>query len=104
MSDLSDTTVLILGLGASGLAMARWCAGRGARVRVWDSRDAPPQAAALAADVPGGTFFSGELAAESLDGIARVYKSPGLSPNDTRLAVLLQAAKLGAAVVRLEAI
>ena len=28
--------------------MARWCARRGARVRVWDSREAPPQAAGAA--------------------------------------------------------
>ena len=100
MSDLSGKNVLILGLGASGLAMARWCAGQGARVRVWDSRASPPQAAALAAEVQGSAFFSGELAAESLDGIARVYKSPGLSPNDTRLAALLQAAKLANVPVR----
>ena len=85
--------VLILGLGASGLAMARWCAGQGARVRVWDSRPNPPQAAALAAEVPGSTFFSGELAAAALEGVARVYKSPGLSPADPRLLTLLQAAK-----------
>ena len=100
MSDLSDKNVLILGLGASGLAMARWCAGQGARVRVWDSRANPPQAAALAAEVTGSTFFSGELMAESLDGIARVYKSPGLSPSDARLAALLQAAKLANVPVR----
>ena len=100
MSDLIDKNVLILGLGASGLAMARWCAGQGARVRVWDSRANPPQAAALAAEVPGSTFFSGELAADALDGIARVYKSPGLAPSDTRLAVLLQAAKLANVPVR----
>ena len=100
MSDLSGKNVLILGLGASGLAMARWCAGQGARVRVWDSRANPPQAAALAAEVQGSAFFSGELAAESLDGIARVYKSPGLSPNDARLAALLQAAKLANVPVR----
>ena len=100
MSDLSHKDVLILGLGASGLAMARWCAGQGARVRVWDSRANPPQAAALAAEVQGSAFFSGELAAESLDGVARVYKSPGLSPNDTRLAALLQAAKLANVPVR----
>jgi len=37
----------VLGLGESGLAMARWCARAGARVTVWDSRDAPPQLAAL---------------------------------------------------------
>jgi len=100
VSDLIDKNVLILGLGASGLAMARWCAGQGARVRVWDSRANPPQAAALAAEVPGSTFFSGELAADALDGIARVYKSPGLAPSDTRLAVLLQAAKLANVPVR----
>ena len=100
MSDLSDTNVLILGLGASGLAMARWCAGQGARVRVWDSRENPPQAAALKAEVEGSSFFSGELTAESLEGIVRVYKSPGLSPGDARLAALLQAAKLANVPVR----
>jgi UDP-N-acetylmuramoylalanine--D-glutamate ligase len=40
--------VLMLGLGESGLAMARWCARCGAQVTVWDSREQPPQAAALA--------------------------------------------------------
>ncbi|HEY9024048.1 MAG TPA: UDP-N-acetylmuramoyl-L-alanine--D-glutamate ligase, partial [Burkholderiaceae bacterium] len=50
--------------------MARWCAGQGARVRVWDSRPNPPQAAALAAEVEGSTFFSGELTAAALDGVA----------------------------------
>jgi UDP-N-acetylmuramoylalanine--D-glutamate ligase len=93
VSDIQDTTVLILGLGASGLAMARCCAGQGARVRVWDSRETPPQAEALAADVPGSAFFSGELTASALDGIACVYKSPGLSPLDERLAALLAAAR-----------
>jgi len=93
MSDSPDNTVLILGLGASGLAMARWCAGQGARVRVWDSRPNPPQAAALAAEVEGSTFFSGELTAAALEGVVRVYKSPGLSPADPRLLPLLQAAR-----------
>jgi len=100
VTDIQDTTVLILGLGASGLAMARWCAGQGARVRVWDSRPNPPQAAALAAEVEGSTFVSGELAADALDGVVRVYKSPGLSPGDTRLRALLQAAKDAGVPVR----
>jgi UDP-N-acetylmuramoylalanine--D-glutamate ligase len=95
-----DKNVLILGLGASGLAMARWCAGQGARVRVWDSRANPPQAAALAAEVPDSAFFSGDLTAASLDGIARVYKSPGLSPADARLAPLMQAARAANVPVR----
>jgi len=94
------TTVLILGLGASGLAMARWCAGQGSRVRVWDSRPNPPQAAALAAEVAGSTFITGELTAAALDDVVRVYKSPGLSPADARLVPLMQAAKDAGVPVR----
>ncbi|MEN9485898.1 MAG: UDP-N-acetylmuramoylalanine-D-glutamate ligase 6, partial [Pseudomonadota bacterium] len=33
---------LVLGLGESGLAMARWLAREGVALRVADSRDAPP--------------------------------------------------------------
>ena len=100
MSEASHDIVLILGLGASGLAMARWCAGQGARVRVWDSRPNPPQAAALAAEVEGSTFITGELGADALDDVVRVYKSPGLSPGDARLRALLQAAKDAGVPVR----
>ena len=40
-------TALVLGLGASGLAMARWLDRLGWRVRVADTRLAPPQLAQL---------------------------------------------------------
>ncbi|HWT21192.1 MAG TPA: hypothetical protein VN280_20000, partial [Variovorax sp.] len=39
MRHLKDLPVLILGLGASGLAMARWCARHGAVVTVADTRE-----------------------------------------------------------------
>ena len=90
---------MILGLGASGLAMARWCAGQGARVRVWDSRANPPQAAALA-QIPGAESFTGELKAADLEGVARVYKSPGLAPKDARLQALLEEARRAGVPVR----
>jgi UDP-N-acetylmuramoylalanine--D-glutamate ligase len=85
--------VLVLGLGESGLAMARWCARHGAALRVWDSRETPPQRDALRACVPGATLLGGELADAQLEGVQRVLKSPGLAPHDERIAPLLQLAR-----------
>ena len=93
MNGLRDQTVLILGLGESGLAMARWCARCGACVRVWDSREAPPQGDALRAALPQAEQLSGALGEAQLAGVSRVLKSPGLAPQDERIAPLLAAAR-----------
>jgi UDP-N-acetylmuramoylalanine--D-glutamate ligase len=83
-------SVLVLGLGDSGLAMATWCASRGAAVRVWDSRESPPQAQALALAAPSAQRIGGE---PQLGDATLVLKSPGLSPRDERITPLLAAAK-----------
>ena len=93
MNHLQDMTVLVLGLGESGLAMARWCARFGARVRVWDSREQPANAAALAEHVPGAQWVRGPLTDEAFIGVELVLKSPGLSPQDERIAVPLNRIK-----------
>jgi UDP-N-acetylmuramoylalanine--D-glutamate ligase len=99
MKHLHDLSVLILGLGESGLAMARWCARNGAKVRVWDSREAPPQAAALALAVPEATLLGGALSATAFEGtgaladVKLILKSPGLGPRDERIAPVLAAAR-----------
>jgi len=72
--------------------MARWLARSGEAVRVWDSRVAPPQAAALVEHVPTALVLSAPLDEAALAGITRVLKSPGLSPADDRIAALLAAA------------
>ncbi|VTU18215.1 UDP-N-acetylmuramoylalanine--D-glutamate ligase [Variovorax sp. PBL-H6] len=93
MRHLQDQHVLILGLGASGLAMARWCARHGAKVTVADTREAPPQLEALRAGLPDAVFVGGPLSAALIEGTAvrAVYRSPGLSP--ASIAVVVEAAK-----------
>jgi UDP-N-acetylmuramoylalanine--D-glutamate ligase len=99
MNHLKDLPVLVLGLGESGLAMARWCARHGAAVTVWDSREAPPQLATLQAELPAVCFFSGALGSEHLAGVKLVLKSPGLAPGDGRIASLLgEARQIGLAI------
>ncbi|MEY5028154.1 MAG: UDP-N-acetylmuramoylalanine--D-glutamate ligase [Pseudomonadota bacterium] len=82
MQQLRDLHVLILGLGASGLAMARWCARHGAVVTVADTREAPPQLAALQAEWPAVKFVTGAFSAALVEGtpVRAVFRSPGLSP------------------------
>jgi UDP-N-acetylmuramoylalanine--D-glutamate ligase len=93
MKTLHGLHVLVLGLGASGLAMARWCTRHGAHVTVWDSREQPPQAEALRAGCPEATLSGGALDVAALNGVQWVLKSPGLAPADERIEPLLQAAR-----------
>ncbi len=72
---------LVLGLGESGLAMARWLARCGAAVRVADTRSAPARLAALQETVPAAQFVAGGFGASLLEGIDFVALSPGLAPN-----------------------
>ena len=83
----SDTAIfmppkaLVLGLGASGLAMARWLDAAGWQVCVADTRSAPPQLLQLQAELPRAAFISGALTPDLLDGVALVASSPGISPH-----------------------
>ena len=90
---LQGQQVLVIGLGTSGLAMARWCAAAGASVTVLDDRAAPPQAAPLAQELPHVRLVHGALDASALTlgDFTRICVSPGLAP--ARLARLLEAAR-----------
>src|SRR5436190_3957112 len=69
---LAGKRVLVLGLGDTGLSVARWAERHDARVRVADTRSAPPHN--VAGDVRLGPFSSALL--EDID---LVCISPGLS-------------------------
>ena len=89
-TSLRGLEVLVLGLGASGLAMARWCARQGAHVTVADTRASPPQLPSLRQDLPDVKFIGAPFSPDLLRGdqggpagggeIRAVFKSPGLSP------------------------
>ena len=80
---MNEQHVLILGLGASGLSMARWCSRQGARVTVADTRETPPQLAVLRAECPEAQFVAGPFDDALLSRAAwnLIARSPGLTPD-----------------------
>src|SRR5262245_24477252 len=75
--ELAGKNVLVVGLGRSGLAAARLCAGRGAAVVVTDAKPAD----ALAAALPAGVRHElGGHRRESFLGANLIVLSPGVPP------------------------
>src|SRR5258707_10094128 len=92
--DRQSPMVLVLGLGESGLAMTRWCARHGCRLRVADTRATPPNLSELAVHGIDADFVGGEFTPALLDGgVEIVAISPGLSPLADDLRPLLDAAR-----------
>lgn len=98
-STVDKPFVLILGLGETGAAAARWCARQGAILRIADTRAAPAGLEALRlalselnVDVDYrlncGDVFDEHL----LDGITQLVLSPGLAPKEAPTQALLQQA------------
>jgi UDP-N-acetylmuramoylalanine--D-glutamate ligase len=84
---------LVLGLGESGLAIARWLARGGWQLRVADTRESPPQLDALRENEPQAQFAAGTLGPDLLEGVALVAISPGLSPTTSPARPVLEAAR-----------
>jgi len=66
--------VLVLGLGDTGLSVARWVEREGGKVRVADTRASPPRKGDFGGELHLGAFHAGLLA-----GVDLVCVSPGLS-------------------------
>jgi UDP-N-acetylmuramoylalanine--D-glutamate ligase len=76
--NVNGKRVLVLGLGETGLSMTKWLAGRGAALRVADSRDQPPGVAELHTAVPAAELHLGAWRDESFDGVDLIAISPGV--------------------------
>lgn len=83
---------IIVGLGKSGLSLARYLSKQGVPFAIVDTRTNPPELATLHKDFPHVEVKCGELDVEFLCTAKTLYVSPGL---DLRLPALQAAAKQG---------
>jgi UDP-N-acetylmuramoylalanine--D-glutamate ligase len=74
----SEQFVLILGLGETGLSLARYLGVQGAKLRVADSRAEPPGIATLRSEFPQADVHCGDFSEELLKDIDRIAISPGV--------------------------
>jgi UDP-N-acetylmuramoylalanine--D-glutamate ligase len=72
-------SVLVLGLGDTGLSSLRWLAKRGARLRAADSRAAPPALGTLREEQPGVRVTLGAFDEALLADVDAVVASPGIA-------------------------
>ncbi len=79
MKAWSDKQVLVLGLGETGLSLARWLVAQGARVRAADSREQPPALAEVRSQLPQVEIFCGAFGDQILSGIDLLAISPGVA-------------------------
>jgi UDP-N-acetylmuramoylalanine--D-glutamate ligase len=78
MTSLRDKSVLILGLGETGLSLARFLHAQGARLRVADSRNTPPGVETLRSEIPQAELHCGVFGDALLQGVDRIAISPGV--------------------------
>lgn len=91
-----DGLTLVLGLGETGLAAARWCLRHGVALRIADTREAPAGLEALSTETDSTLdLHLGAAALEpaALQDVSRIVLSPGLCPFEEPLAAFLQRAR-----------
>ncbi|MDP2144700.1 MAG: UDP-N-acetylmuramoyl-L-alanine--D-glutamate ligase [Gallionella sp.] len=82
MTSWADKHVLVLGLGETGLSLARWLSAQRAHVRVADSRGNPPGLDVLSRDCPQAEMRCGAFDDSLLDGVEFIAISPGVPMAD----------------------
>ena len=82
---------VVLGLGKTGLSLARYLTHQGAKVRVADTRTSPPNIAELAHELPDVHVETGPFVASTFDGADLIAISPGLSKDQPAIRDALDA-------------
>jgi UDP-N-acetylmuramoylalanine--D-glutamate ligase len=89
--NVEGKNILVLGLGDTGLSMARWLTRRNANVRVADSRVEPPCLDALRRALPGIEPRLGPFGEQSFAGVDLIAASPGVPLAEPRIQQALRA-------------
>jgi UDP-N-acetylmuramoylalanine--D-glutamate ligase len=76
--NLQGKTILVLGMGETGLSMVKWLSRMNAKIRVADSRVNPPNWDVLVKAFPAMPVFKGQFATEIFDGVEMIAVSPGV--------------------------
>lgn len=79
ISKLRGRHAVVLGLGLTGLSLARHLARHDAHVRVADTREAPPNADALARELPDVRLETGPLSESTFRDVDLIAISPGVA-------------------------
>jgi UDP-N-acetylmuramoylalanine--D-glutamate ligase len=87
----SGRRAVVLGLGTTGLSLARHLVRHGADVRVSDTRSDPPNRAALAAELPRVIVATGPLTDATFEGADLIAISPGVAQIDPAIRAALAA-------------
>ena len=86
MKNVASPTILVLGLGETGLSLLRWLNAQGATLRIADSRPNPPSLVDVYQYVAAEQVFCGEFTDTLFDGIDLVAISPGVPLRDPVIA------------------
>jgi len=86
MKQHKEKSVLVLGLGETGLSMVRWLSEQSVRLRVADSRNQPPGLDKIGQYVPAGQIYCGNFTDALFDGIEMIAISPGVPLRDPAVA------------------
>ncbi len=88
--NLQNKSVLVLGMGETGLSMTKWLLRLGADVRVADSRELPPYLDEIAQVLPSTQLHTGKFNARLFEDITLIAISPGISLMDPFLQIAKQ--------------
>ncbi|WP_415890426.1 UDP-N-acetylmuramoyl-L-alanine--D-glutamate ligase [Neptuniibacter sp. SY11_33] len=87
----SDKLKVVIGLGQTGLACARYLAAKGERFVVVDSRENPPGMDELSTELPDVKLICGPFDAELLSGASELILSPGVAQSDPAIQTAVKA-------------